>query len=236
MTHVPAAYLSRFVRSIQEKNQVLFPSKSQTYNYRGKNGTILPVRICLVGIVTCEDDIGRNSGSSSMNTILNLLGENRFRMTDPSSSTRLLAYQQAFASVNIRLSQECIEALPILAAKAASARGRIFSKTANTLRSMMEEGEDMVSMEQMEKAMQKCLNIGIASSTAFNAVSFQSTVLNGSEDQHGVADMFTSVGGNIEAKRALLAALALDERKRRLMALCGMSTPSGVLLYGPPGT
>ena len=49
-------------------------------------------------------------------------------------------------------------------------------------------------------------------------------------------DIFSSVGGNAEAKLALEDALALDSRKRSILSAFGMSPPSGVLLYGPPGT
>lgn len=233
-----AAYLSRFVHSIEQKNQAPFPSKNMTYNYKGTNGFVLPVRLCLVGVVTCDDHIVRKVGSSSMNSILNLLGENRFLLTDPSSSTRLAAYQHAFASLNVRLSPECIDALPILAAKATSSRGKIFIETAKALLCMIGSNSDEASLEQIEKAMQKVMNLGdTSSSKSRSAVSFQSSAVQTSDEKDpGIADVFSSVGGNLEAKRALVDALALDERKRRRMALWGMATPSGVLLYGPPGT
>jgi SpoVK/Ycf46/Vps4 family AAA+-type ATPase len=65
-------------------------------------------------------------------------------------------------------------------------------------------------------------------------VSFHINTAPKSEEK--MVDNFSSVGGNLAAKRALVEALALDPRKRRLMASCGMSAPTGVLLYGPPGT
>jgi hypothetical protein len=184
--------------------------------------------------VTCDNHISRNKGTSSNSSILNLLGENRFLLAGPSSSTRLSAYQHAFESLKIRLSQECIEALPVLAAKATSARGRCFIQTADALRCMIENDDDEAALYQLETAIQKVLNLGADSSPKSKSVLFQSTAVK-SPGQSDHEDMFASVGGNSEAKRALIDALALDERKRRRMALCGMSTPSGVLLYGPPG-
>ena len=48
-------------------------------------------------------------------------------------------------------------------------------------------------------------------------------------------DMFSSIGGNTQAKKALLDALAFDDRKRLALARFGMSPPNGCILYGPPG-
>jgi SpoVK/Ycf46/Vps4 family AAA+-type ATPase len=50
------------------------------------------------------------------------------------------------------------------------------------------------------------------------------------------ADLFASVGGNVEAKNALEEALAIDPVKRRTLRAFGLSPPTGLLLYGPPGT
>lgn len=46
---------------------------------------------------------------------------------------------------------------------------------------------------------------------------------------------FRHVGGNHKAKRALEDALAFDEAKRNTLNKFGLSQPTGVLLYGPPG-
>uniref|UniRef100_A0A7S0CAB0 Uncharacterized protein n=1 Tax=Proboscia inermis TaxID=420281 RepID=A0A7S0CAB0_9STRA len=47
--------------------------------------------------------------------------------------------------------------------------------------------------------------------------------------------LFSTVGGNIKAKTALVDALALNPIMRLRLARFGLSPPSGVLLYGPPG-
>jgi SpoVK/Ycf46/Vps4 family AAA+-type ATPase len=52
----------------------------------------------------------------------------------------------------------------------------------------------------------------------------------------GRDELFSSVGGNVEAKRAIEEALALDPERRRILRKFGMSPPTGLLLYGPPGT
>lgn len=48
--------------------------------------------------------------------------------------------------------------------------------------------------------------------------------------------IFDSVGGNCNAKKMLEDVLHVDERKRTLLHKFGLSLPTGVLLYGPPGT
>ena len=47
--------------------------------------------------------------------------------------------------------------------------------------------------------------------------------------------LFSSIGGNDEAKKSLLDALAFDRRKRMILSKFGLAPPTGVLLYGPPG-
>jgi SpoVK/Ycf46/Vps4 family AAA+-type ATPase len=52
----------------------------------------------------------------------------------------------------------------------------------------------------------------------------------------GATSTLSNVGGNADAKLALEDALALDARKRKLLASFGLRAPTGVLLFGPPGT
>ena len=55
------------------------------------------------------------------------------------------------------------------------------------------------------------------------------------EKEDKLTTSFASVGGNLKAKLSLEDALAFDPAKREMLARFGLSPPTGVLLYGPPG-
>lgn len=107
--------------------------------------------MCIVGIVTCDDDGGRKASKvgSNFRSVLDVLGANRYRLPN-----------------------------------------RIISSDDNV------QGQNPSSKKQL----------------------------------------FQTIGGNYDAKRALEDVLAIDKKKRHMLSKFGLSLPTGVLLYGPPGT
>ena len=236
------AYLTKLTKSIQNRGHFPYPTKNPMYNIDGSLGFVIPVRVCIVGIVTSPDDGGR-SGVDSMGdayTILDVLGSNRYRLSQPSARTRHRAFCRAFEEANVQLSAEAKEVLPVIAASTTGARGRDFRKTAKELLSCVLEkkGEKTTKMreatvEDVRKAMK------IVPRDAPSDSSIGVTFLSSKTGRSGASkgkDMFATVGGNTEAKLALEDALALDPKKRRILSAFGLSPPVGVLLYGPPGT
>jgi len=55
------------------------------------------------------------------------------------------------------------------------------------------------------------------------------------EKDYGSPSHFESIGGNVQAKVSLEDALAFDRSTRETLSSFGLSPPTGVLLYGPPG-
>jgi SpoVK/Ycf46/Vps4 family AAA+-type ATPase len=144
-----------------------------------------------------------------------------------SATTRRLAFQTAFERVGVSLSSEASNRLPILAASAVSARGRAFSDVARRLK-QLGKGKSQVSLLDLKTALLVLQN----GSSSASKVEFT-----GSEPESAdCAQLFESVGGNMNAKQAIEEALALDPKKRRILRTFGLSPPTGVLLYGPPGT
>ena len=64
---------------------------------------------------------------------------------------------------------------------------------------------------------------------------FGVSVVHSASKEQDESELFGTVGGAVAAKLALEDALALGMEKRTLLARFGISPPSGVLLYGPPG-
>ena len=60
--------------------------KNPFYNVKGRSGFFFPVKICIVGIVTCDDDGGRKAAKigTSSRSVLDVLGTNRIRLPTPS--------------------------------------------------------------------------------------------------------------------------------------------------------
>ena len=238
------AYLTKLTKSIQNRGHFPYPTKNPMYNIDASLGFVMPVRVCIVGIVTSPDDGGR-SGVDSMGdvyTILDVLGSNRYRLSQPSARTRHRALCRAFEEANVKLSAEAKEVLPVIAASTTGARGRDFRKTAKELLSYVleKEGEKTTNMREATRTVEdvrKAMKIvpRDAPSDSSIGVTFLSSKTGRSGASKG-KDMFATVGGNTEAKLALEDALALDPKKRRILSAFGLSPPVGVLLYGPPGT
>lgn len=235
-----ASYLNNITSSLLRSGELPFPVKNTMYNVGGSGGRVLPVRFCLVGIVTCPNDGWRSlqrAGDNNLtagggsSTILDAMTGGRYRLPTLTAQTRLLAFLAAFERSDVILDEKSRKRLSVLAASAAWAKGSTFQRLANTLMlKRVKNGNDngKVSCQELESA----FALAQSNSASFANISFQS-----SEDsqQEPEADTFASVGGNMKAKESLEDALALDPKKRRMLARFNLSPPTGILLYGPPG-
>lgn len=227
---IVASYLKSLTIGLKRNREFLFPTKNPLYNLGGSDGHVLTANVCLVGIMTCDDDGGRskrNSMSENLFTGLDTLVAGRYRLPALSAKCRLVAFQKAFEQVNVSLTTEAENRLPILAASATNARGRAFSHVACCLAKLTTEKHE-ASLQNLKVAL-SVLQRGASPSSQVEFTENESDTASGEE-------LFSSVGGNVEAKRAIEEALALDPEKRRILRTFGLSPPTGLLLYGPPGT
>lgn len=224
------AYLRILSQSLKIKSELPFPSlRNSLYNCNGKNGVVLNVRLCLVGICTCPDDGWSLSQGSELpgtsESILDCMVAERYRLPELSANARLAAFRSAFNQFNLLLDHALAERLPYLAASAIWARGRVFHDVARSL-SDLQTGSDrhltirdlMQALSSMHKTRDRASGLNVEYTTAKSK------------------EWFASVGGNEEAKQALAESLLLDERQRSLFIRFGMKPPVGLMLYGPPGT
>lgn len=231
-----ASYLRMITISMEQTQEFPFPVKNSMYNLGGSGGRVLSARLCLVGIVTCPDDGWRsvmamgNSGlATTGTTILDSMQGGRYRLPSLSATTRWRAFSGAFQRTNLVLDESARKRLPILAASTGWAKGRAFERVATVLsseRHPIDEATRPVSMKELERAFSTVQAVY----SDFGDVSFQSAPQEGNN-----GDLFASVGGNLQAKESLEDALALEPEKRQMLARFGMSMPTGILLYGPPG-
>jgi len=204
------SYLQTLISSIQQRQEIPFPSNNPLYNLNGHSGVCFSVRLCVVAVTTCSGD--------SPQSMLTSMGV--YRLPSLTSQTRLSAFQWAFQQEHLELSLELVEQLPFLAASAVWVRGKTFLCLAQHLRcrtaSPVSLSEAKNSFHSMNTERGK-----VASTVQFVA------------DTNGA--LFGSVGGNHEAKAVLEDALALDPARRKMLSSFGMAPPTGILLYGPPG-
>jgi len=83
-----SAYLSKLAYSIATKKYFPFPLKNPFYNVKGKDGFLFPVKVCIVGIMTCDDSGARKLGmnGTSYRNILDVFGTNsRYRLQTPTN-------------------------------------------------------------------------------------------------------------------------------------------------------
>lgn len=204
------------------------------YNVRGKDGYVFPVRVCLVGIVTCDDDGGRKDTittmgySSSMGTVLDVLGENQYRLPSPAIEGGYQIVMKLLEKYKIRPSLEAEKELPYLMSSIRNPKALLFLNVVKTLQKIVavehcDDGNDNVaSIDQLKMA--------------FNSIRHDDQAVLKSERLDSNGEIFSTIGGNKEAKKALIDALAFDNRKVSILKRFGLTLPSGVLLYGPPGT
>jgi SpoVK/Ycf46/Vps4 family AAA+-type ATPase len=233
LLYISASYLKTITSCLSRRQVFPFPLKNPLYNLSGTHGRVLSLRLCLVGIVTCPDD-GWRMGEGNT-TILDSMIGGRYRLPSLTGSTRLTALQASLQDEGIDLTNGAQDKLPILAASAAWAKGSAFQRIARQLRELLEikyGAKGMIaSMATLEDLSQSIAAVGKGASSTATEVSFQAQ----ESDPQDSGGLFESVGGNTEAKRSLEDALALDPVKRQILARFGLSPPTGILLYGPPG-
>jgi SpoVK/Ycf46/Vps4 family AAA+-type ATPase len=220
--------------SLQQRNEFPFPMKNTLYNTRGKCGRVLSVQLCFVGILTCPDDGWKSSINEfeAGQGIFDVLVAARYRVPPTTGKTRLEAFSSAFERNQVvSLDASARERLPSLAQGFHSARGSTFCRVAAILRMADRNDDGTISALALERAMQKVQN----ESAAFTKSEFEASTEMISSGQDEESDLFGAVGGAVAAKRALEDALAVSSEKRSMLARFGMSPPTGVLLYGPPG-
>lgn len=223
---IAGSYLKSLTLGLKRNHEFLFPTKSPLYNLAGTNGHVLSTKVCLVGIMTCEDG-GSGTGEETLSNRLDMLVAGRYRLPTLSAKCRLAAFQNAFDRVSVKLSDEAMNRLPLLAASAVEARGRAFSDVAACL-ATLSAGKRDASLRDLTIAL-STLKRGASSASKVEFTEKESVVV-------ADKDVFSSVGGNMEAKQAIEEALAVDPEKRRILRSFGLSPPTGLLLYGPPGT
>lgn len=234
-----ASYLNRLSNELKSKNEFPFPSSNPLYNRCNTGnsqtpGFAIPVQLCLIGVMTCQDDdSNKQQNSSQLSRAFDAIGGDRMRLTLPSASTRLAAFQHTFGALSIGLDNEASQFLPELSASATWAFGQSFIDVSQRLRALLDGNDsDLATKQNVLSAFDFVGSNQVRSSTGnTSSLSVMSTT-SGSTS----SDLFKSVGGNIEAKLAIEDALALNPKKRRLLSLFGLQAPTGVLLYGPPGT
>ena len=101
---------------VRTTNAFPYPTKNPLYNLKGKNGVVIPVKILLIGIVTCDDDGGRKAAGQQFNsgTVLDTLGENRYRLPSPSMKGGIEICERLFKKQQLKLSPGAMEELPFL--------------------------------------------------------------------------------------------------------------------------
>jgi ATP-dependent 26S proteasome regulatory subunit len=229
------AYIRNLSVRLQYDKEVPFPTKTPLYNINGKDGCVLPVRICLIAIVTCPDDgyclqsLCNNSSGLDGNimTIFDTMVSGRFRLPDLTPTTRLRSFHSALYEEEVVLSDELVQQLPVIAASALWARGPAFKKIAKLVQSRNGVNGNV--------SLQLFTSILESFSKSEHSGSNVQFVLN-SKESNGSGDIFHSIGGNADARLALVDALGLDTKRNARLAVFGMSRPAGILLYGPPGT
>lgn len=228
-----AAYLRNFTSRLQNDGKILFPSKNPLYNVGGKEGVVLKVKVCLIGIVTCPDDGFRskilrlnNTGTSeNISTIFNSLIMGRYRLPDLTAATRIACFKQAFTLEDLQLEPKLEIQYPIIAAAATWAMGPVFRSIASLVKSRTESNIATLSIfNEIIISFSKMHRIG-------SDIHFLATTENNTKET-----LFDSVGGNNEAKMALENALGVHPSHRKLLSSLGISPPTGIILIGPPGT
>lgn len=195
-------------------------------------------------------------------TILDAFGSNtrsvdRFRLPPLTAQTRWRAFDRALAQLQeptVIQSSKLREKLPFLAAAAVWARGAAFGRVAQQVQmelliisnQNLNDAEDKKNATKQQPAVATVANFSKAlatvrqmTTTTITSSATGSNVQFLADDNPGQqrdALFASNVGGNAQAKRALVDALSLNPKRRQLLAALGLSPPTGILLYGAPGT
>jgi SpoVK/Ycf46/Vps4 family AAA+-type ATPase len=211
-----ATYLSKLNHSLRTEKSFPFPTKSPFYNSTSGTGHIYSTQLCLVAVVTIEDTVGDLYGP---------FGNNRYRLPTLTIKDRFLIMMQLLDDKGITLDQAAKENLPILLASTQTNKRSIFNSIVSKLESIKSENVDVVTLADLKKVFD----------TSSNNIKLSDSQSVSDASESNNDDKFSSIGGNKQAKKALLDALAFDDKKRLALARFGMSPPNGCILYGPPG-
>jgi len=237
-----ASYFRRITTSLQQHQEWPFPAKNPLYNptaYSSSCQAVFTVNVCLVGIVTCPDDGWRSSKKSKNNsinnggsTILDCMVGDRYRIPLLTSKTIVSAFHGALTNEGIILEASAETRLSSIVASAAWAKGSVFRRVASQLKQILmmsskcgDSAIRIATLQDLEEAIAlvKTNVTNFAPKTSLKEHNDKSTL------------HFASIGGNEQAKISLEDALAFDPVKRGILSRFGLSPPTGVLLYGPPG-
>ena len=229
-----AALLKSVTLSIQSKSEFPFPRKNPLFNLAGSQGICLSVHLCIIGIVTCPDGRKQRETELTPSSVLGAMVGGRYRLPDLSASTRLAAFRKVIDDEGLALAKSAEMRLQGFAASAVAIRGAAFGLIARQLRHIVEtkEEDDLVEADDLVLALERFLGGPLNSSVSV----WVNNVSSPDEERQGMVELFSSVGGNSNAKAALEEALAMDPLKRTLLYKFGLLPPAGVLLFGPPGT
>lgn len=164
-------------------------------------------------------------------------------MESLNATTRLSALQHALQTHHIQLVELDKSRLPVIAASATWIQGKSFGRIARTLSDLIADRSShnkVATSHDVERAIAivRLLEVQSRETVSFEHASTRKDRLIASRNNEPsvMEDLFGMVGGNAVAKQSLEDALAIDPRKRRMLARFGLSPSAGILLYGPPGT
>jgi SpoVK/Ycf46/Vps4 family AAA+-type ATPase len=219
-----ASFLNKLILCIKREKQWPFPIKNPLYSPCLGNGRTLEVKVCLISITTCPDDSPLLKQSLGVRYCVPLLD----------ASTRINAFHLALEK--IPFNPKGRKRLTTLAASAAWAKASAFDRVESHLQYILKQKKNdkskIVTVQDLETSFAKVQR----EFADFAQVSFPSSFDDDDDgDDSRYSILQSSVGGNLEAKMALEDALALDKDKQTMLARFGLTPPTGVLLYGPPG-
>ena len=176
-------------------------------------------------------------------SILDCMIGDRYRMPLLKAKTILSAFSAAFEREGITIEESAQLRLAAIVSSASWAKGSVFRRVAKQLKwILMNDSIDhtcsddsirsQAKIQDLEQAL-ALINPNISRSTKLQ----DSIEVETSQDgkMNASPAHFGSIGGNENAKVSLEDALSFNPEKRKILFRFGLSPPTGVLLYGPPG-
>lgn len=149
-----------------------------------------------------------------------------FNISPPSAERLTTAFERAVDVCSGLMTKEAKETLSDLSAGVAWADGRALLDIAKRVAHKIDCDGSLLEQHfgrMLERVMVQFRDMGVTNTT--DTLSLKTS-----------EDCLSSVGGNVESKRALEDALALNGGMGQLLSKLGLRVPTGVLLFGPPGT
>lgn len=73
------AFLNKLLHSLTTKRFFPFPTRNPYYNMNGAGGNVFPIKLCIVGVVGCDERQLKDADQNDK-SILDILGRNIFRI------------------------------------------------------------------------------------------------------------------------------------------------------------